>query len=214
MSLTSKTNSSLINDCINGNRKSQKELYNSFAPAMYAICLRYSRNQMDAEDILQNGFIKLFNNLHKYRGEGSFEGWVRRIFVNSAIEHIRDKKINVTVDIASQEFIPYTHVSALDTLYQKDLIKKADALSDGYRTVFKLYAVEGLSHKEIAEYLGISESTSKSQYSRAKAILRDIIAALSKPNPQLPLIYRKGGVKTKDKYFTVNLKLGIKLPQF
>jgi RNA polymerase sigma factor (sigma-70 family) len=176
MSLTSTTHSSLIKDCINGNRKSQKELYNAFAPAMYAICLRYSKNQMDAEDILQNGFIKLFNNLHKFRGEGSFEGWVRRIFVNSAIEHLRDKKINVTVDITLQDYIPYSHISALENLYEKDLIKTTEVLSDGYRTVFKLYALDGLSHKEIAEYLGISESTSKSQYSRAKAILREIIS--------------------------------------
>jgi RNA polymerase sigma factor (sigma-70 family) len=176
MSITSTKFNSLIKDCINGNRKSQKELYNIFASPMYSICLRYSKNQMDAEDILQNGFIKLFNNLHKFRGEGSFEGWVRRIFVNSAIEHLRDKKINVTVDITLQDFIPYSHVSALDTLYEKDLIKTTDVLSDGYRTVFNLYAVDGFSHKEIAEYLGISESTSKSQYSRAKAILRDLIS--------------------------------------
>jgi RNA polymerase sigma factor (sigma-70 family) len=176
MSITSTKFNSLIKDCINGNRKSQKELYNIFASPMYSICLRYSKNQMDAEDILQNGFIKLFNNLHKFRGEGSFEGWVRRIFVNSAIEHLRDKKINVTVDITLQDFIPYSHVSALDSLYEKDLIKTTDVLSDGYRTVFNLYAVDGFSHKEIAEYLGISESTSKSQYSRAKAILRDLIS--------------------------------------
>ena len=175
MGLTSTQKVSLIEECISGNRKKQKELYNLFAPAMYAICLRYSKNSMDAEDILQNGFIKLFNNLHKYRGEGSFEGWVRRIFVNSAIEHLRDKKQQVTVDIDTQEQLVYNNVSALDKLYQKDLLKTTEVLSDGYKTVFRLYAIDGLSHKQIAEYLGISESTSKSQYSRAKAILRNLI---------------------------------------
>jgi len=185
MNINSTNKASLIKDCINGNRKRQKELYDLLAPAMYSICLRYSKNAMDAEDILQNGFIKLYNNLHKFRGEGSFEGWVRRIFVNSAIEHLRDKKINVTVDITTQDFIPYAHTSALENLYVKDLIKSADTLSDGYRTIFKLYAVEGLSHKEIASYLGISESTSKSQYSRAKAILRNIIQNKSSKGPAI-----------------------------
>src|SRR5690349_23881030 len=132
------TENRLIEECIKGSRKSQKELYDLHASKMYAVCLRYAKNPMDAEDILQEGFIKLFNNLHKFRGEGSFEGWVRRIFVNSAIEHLRDKKINVSVDITLQDFIPYAHVSALESLYEKDLIKTTEVLSDGYRTVFTL----------------------------------------------------------------------------
>jgi RNA polymerase sigma-70 factor (ECF subfamily) len=177
MSLPSTERDNLIMLCIAGNRKKQKELYDLFASNMYSICLRYSKNQMDAEDILQNGFIKLFTNLNKFRGEGSFEGWVRRIFVNSAIEHIRDKKLTVAIDFVADNSLPLTQTSALVNLYNKDIIKSTNILSVGYRTIFYLYAVEGFTHKEIAKSLGITESTSKSQYSRAKAILRKALAS-------------------------------------
>jgi len=166
---------SLIENCINGNRKSQKELYDMFSSKMYAICLRYAKNQMDAEDILQDGFVKLFNNLYKFRGEGSFEGWVRRIFVNTAIEHLRKNNVKFADSDGFEEVIADKQTTALDGLFEKDLINTSMKLSEGYRTVFSLYAVEGYSHKEIAVKLGISESTSKSQFSRAKAILRDIL---------------------------------------
>lgn len=169
----------LIDECIAGNRISQKRMYDMFSSKMFAICLRYSRNQMDAEDILQEAFIKLFNNLEKFRGEGSFEGWVRRIFVNTAIEHIRRKNLNTTVGEGLENSVVDKHKTPLDNMYEKDLIKSADTLSDGYRTVFKLYAIEGFSHKEIARHLGITESTSKSQYSRAKALLRNILTTKS-----------------------------------
>jgi RNA polymerase sigma factor (sigma-70 family) len=169
------TENQLLENCINGNRKSQKELYDIYSPKMFAICLRYSKNQMDAEDILQDGFVKLFNNLHRFRREGSFDGWVRRIFVNTAIEHIRRKNNNVTGGDGLENIIADKHKNALDDLYEKDIIKKSLTLSEGYRTVFNLYAVEGFSHKEIADQLGITESTSKSQFSRAKAILRTML---------------------------------------
>ena len=174
------TESRLIESCINGSRKSQKDLYEMYAPKMFAICLRYTKNQMDAEDTLQEGFIKLFNNLHRFRGEGSFDGWVRRIFVNTAIEHIRRKNLNTTTGEGLENSIADKHKSPLDNLYEKDIIKSSMNLSDGYRTVFNLYAVEGYSHKEIANQLGISESTSKSQFSRAKAILRNVITGKGK----------------------------------
>lgn len=166
---------SLIENCINGNRKSQKELYDVFSSKMYAICLRYAKNQMDAEDILQDGFVKLYNNLCKFRGDGSFEGWVRRIFVNTAIEHLRRNNIKFSDSEGFENAIADKQCSALDTLFEKDLVNTSRKLSEGYRTVFNLYAVEGYSHKEIALKLGISESTSKSQFSRAKAILRDVL---------------------------------------
>ena len=167
--------SHLIENCINGDRKSQKALYDRFSGKMFAICLRYSKNQMDAEDILQEGFVKLYNNLNRFRGEGSFEGWVRRIFVNTAIEHIRRKNLNTAVGEGLENSIVDKRQSALDNLYEKDLLKTSRTLSDGYRTVFNMYAVEGYSHKEIASRLGITESTSKSQFSRAKALLRTLI---------------------------------------
>ncbi len=168
--------SHLIENCINGDRKSQKALYDRFSGKMFAICLRYSKNQMDAEDILQEGFVKLFNNLNRFRGEGSFEGWVRRIFVNTAIEHIRRKNLNTAVGEGLENSIVDKRQNALDNLYEKDLLTTSRTLSDGYRTVFNMYAVEGYSHKEIASRLGITESTSKSQFSRAKALLRTLIS--------------------------------------
>lgn len=172
MNISTSTNH-LIELCVAGNRRYQKELYDLFAPKMFAICLRYTKSQMDAEDVLQDGFIKLFNNLHRFRGEGSFDGWVRRIFVNTAIEHIRKKNMNTVECEAIENVVADKKHSALDGLIEKDLIKTAQVLSEGYRTVFNLYAVEGFSHKEIAQQLGITESTSKSQFSRAKAILRN-----------------------------------------
>lgn len=165
-----------IQKCIEGCRKSQKDLYDTYSSKMFAVCLRYAKNEMDAEDILQEGFIKIFKNLDKYRGDGSFEGWLRRIFVNTAIEHIRKSKNN-TNDISDkiENTVKDNYCNALDNLFEKELVNIASNLSDGYKTVFNLYAIEGYSHKEIASQLGITESTSKSQFSRAKAILRNLI---------------------------------------
>lgn len=165
----------LIEKCIKGERKSQKELYNIYSPRMFAICLQYSKNEMDAEDILQEGFIRVFKNLYKFRGEGSFEGWIRKIIVNSAIEHIRRKHVSTTVAAGLENLVSDPQHNALDNLYEKDIINTSLTLSEGYKTVFNLYAVEGYSHKEISDHLGISESTSKSQLSRARAILRSLI---------------------------------------
>ncbi|MGI8637651.1 MAG: RNA polymerase sigma factor [Segetibacter sp.] len=169
------TEALLIENCLKGDRKSQKALYELYSPKMFSICLRYTKNQMDTEDVLQDGFIKLFNNLHKFKGEGSFEGYVRRIFVNTAIEHLRGKKIDTTGCEVVENSLSDRQPTALDNLYNKDLLKTSSTLSPGYQTIFHLYAVEGFSHKQIAEKLGISESTSKSQYSRAKGILRTIV---------------------------------------
>jgi RNA polymerase sigma-70 factor (ECF subfamily) len=173
--LSTLTETQIIQSCINGERKSQKELYDLFAPKMFSICLRYCKNQMDAEDVLQEGFVKLFNNLHRFRNEGSFEGWVRRIFVNTAIENIRRRNLSAAVGEGLENSVADDYHNVLDNLYKKDIINSSLSLSEGYRTVFHLYAVEGFSHKEIALRLGITESTSKSQFSRAKAILRNII---------------------------------------
>lgn len=167
--------SHLIENCIRGDRKSQRALYDMYSAKMFSICLRYSKNEMDAEDILQEGFVKLFNNLERFRGDGSFDGWVRRIFVNTAIEHIRRKSLNTTLGEGLENKVVDRQKNGLDDLYEKDIINTSMTLSEGYRTVFNLYAVEGFSHKEIANRLGITESTSKSQFSRAKALLRSMI---------------------------------------
>lgn len=165
----------LIENCLKGDKKQQKALYDLYSPKLYAVCLKYTKCQMDAEDVLQDGFVKLFSNLHKFKGEGSFEGWIRRIFVNTAIEHLRRKKpVSVGCEFVDNS-LPDRQPSALDMLYKKDLIKSTKTLSNGYQTVFNLYAVEGFTHQEIAKKLGITESTSKSQFSRAKALLRTMV---------------------------------------
>ena len=165
--------SDLIRGCIEGNRQMQEELYNRFAPKMYAVCLRYANNTDDAQDLLQEGFIKVYRNLHRFRAEGSFEGWIRRVFVNSSIEHFRKKAILLSsVSDKEENTIENADISALDSMAEKDIIRLIQELSPGYRTVFNLYVVEGYSHKEIGEKLGISEGTSKSQLARAKAILQ------------------------------------------
>jgi len=167
--------SDLIEGCKRGDRKMQHELYNRFAPKMYGVCLRYAGNAEEAEDILQEGFIKIFNKINSYRGEGSFEGWIRRIFVNTAIEHFRKKTYLQPITETEENTVEGKYLSVLDNLAEKDIIQLVQQLSPGYRTVFNMYVVEGYSHKQIAEMLGISEGTSKSQLSRAKLILQDLV---------------------------------------
>lgn len=169
------TESDLIKGCLEGNRRMQEELYQRFSPRMYAVCLRYAGNAEEAADILQDGFIKVFKKLDSYRGEGSFEGWIRRIFVNTAIEQFRRKKYLQPVTEKEENTLEGDYTSALDQLGAKDIMALIQELSPGYRTVFNLYVVEGYSHKEIGDMLGISEGTSKSQLSRAKVILQDMV---------------------------------------
>lgn len=167
--------SDLIEGCIRGDRKMQYELYERFASKMYGVCLRYAANTEEAEDILQEGFIKVFKKISSYRGDGSFEGWIRRIFVNTAIEHFRKKSYLQPISEKEESSIEGKYVSILDKLAEKDIIKLIQQLSPGYRTVFNMYVVEGYTHKQIAEVLNISEGTSKSQLSRAKLILQDLV---------------------------------------
>jgi RNA polymerase sigma-70 factor (ECF subfamily) len=169
--------SDLIKGCIEGNRQMQEELYNRFSGKMYAVCLRYANNADDAQDLLQEGFIKVFRNLHRFRAEGSFEGWIRRVFVNSSIEHFRKKSVELSkVSDKEENTIEDNDISALDQLAERDIVRLIQDLSPGYRTVFNLYVVEGYSHKEIGDLLGISEGTSKSQLARARSILQKKVA--------------------------------------
>ncbi len=166
----------LIQDCIAGRRSSQEQLYRTFSPKMYAICLRYSENAASAQDILQDGFIKLFNNLDKYRGEGSFEGWVKRIFINTAIEHYRrSANTGRYLEISSAFHIQGSDSDGFRKMSHADLLDMVRKLPTGYRTVFNLYAIEGYSHKEIGEMLNISTGTSKSQLARARAMLQKMV---------------------------------------
>jgi RNA polymerase sigma factor (sigma-70 family) len=176
----------LIEGCIRGDRKMQYELYERFSPKMYGVCLRYAANAEEAEDILQEGFIKVFKKIGSYRGDGSFEGWIRRIFVNTAIEHFRKKSYLQPITEQEESSIEGKYVSVLDSLAEKDIIKLIQQLSPGYRTVFNMYVVEGYTHKQIADILKISEGTSKSQLSRAKLILQDLVKKHLDRTKQLP----------------------------
>lgn len=163
----------LIEGCINGDRRMQEALYSRFSSKMYGVCLRYATNAAEAEDILQEGFIKIFKKIDTFRSEGSFEGWIRRIFVNTAIEHFRRRKYLMPVTEKEENTIEGKYISVLDELAEQDILSLVQDLSPGYRTVFNMYVVEGYTHKEIGDILGISEGTSKSQLSRAKVILQD-----------------------------------------
>ncbi len=176
----------LIQGCIIEDRQMQELLYKKFSSKMYGVCLRYSGNTEDANDLLQEGFIKIFKNLSKFRGEGSFEGWMRRIFVNTSIEHFR-KKVNLyNVTEVQENTIEDYDLTILDTLAEKDIISLVNELSPGYKTVFNMHVVEGYSHKEIADILGINEGTSKSQLARAKDVLKKKLGKkLNKTNDTL-----------------------------
>ncbi len=164
--------SDLIQGCIDGNRQMQEVLYKRFSPKMYGVCLRYSGNVEDANDLLQEGFIKVYKNLGKFRGDGSFEGWIRRIFVNTSIEHFRKKVKLYNVTEVQENTIEDIELNILDSLAEKDIISLVNELSPGYKAVFNMHVIEGYSHKEIAEILGITEGTSKSQLARAKGVLK------------------------------------------
>jgi RNA polymerase sigma factor (sigma-70 family) len=167
--------SDLVEGCRAGDRKLQKELYERYAPKMFGVCLRYAGATEEAEDILQEGFVKVFNKINSFRGEGSFEGWIRRIVVNTAIEHFRRKTYLQPVTEKEEQTVESDYLSVLDNLAEKDIIGLVQRLSPGYRSVFNLYVVEGYTHKQIGELMGISEGTSKSQLSRAKSILQDLV---------------------------------------
>ncbi len=154
----------------------QEMLYHRFSSKMYAVCLRYCKDADDAQDLLQDGFVKIFKNLEKFRGEGSFEGWIRRIFVNTSIEHFRKSVKKQSVADSNEIIVEDPSWNALDNLAEKDITKMIQELSPGYRQVFNMYVIEGYSHKDIGDILGISEGTSKSQLARAKGILKKMVA--------------------------------------
>lgn len=153
-----------------GDKKAQTHLYDHYSGLMLGICLRYMGDRMAAEDVMLRGFMKIFEKIDQFNFKGSFEGWIKRIMVNEALMRIRATKnheVNLE-DVAASHF----ETKASSDLEEADLLKMIESLPLGYRTVFNLYAIEGYSHSEIAENLGISEGTSKSQLSRARAMLQ------------------------------------------
>ncbi len=169
----------LLQACIEGKAHAQEALYTHFSQKMFGICLRYASDYHSAEDILQEGFVKVFKNLDRFRGDGSFEGWLKRIFVNTSIEFYR-KAVTKRNIVELDSVFDQGHESlALDNLAAKDLLNIIQKLPNGYRTVFNLYGIEGYTHKEIASMLGISEGTSKSQLARARESIKKMIQNLN-----------------------------------
>jgi RNA polymerase sigma factor (sigma-70 family) len=170
--------SDIIEGCILGNPRMQRMLYEKFSPKMYALCIRYAGNTDDAQDILQDGFVKVFGNIARFKGTGSFEGWIRRIIVNTAIEHFRKKNTLQVIDEHTENQLADDHTNIFNLLEAKELLEIIKSMPAGYRTVFNLYAVEGYTHKEIAAMMNLTEGTSKSQYARAKSWLQERIKKL------------------------------------
>ncbi len=171
----------LIQACKNEDRKAQKLLYNRYSPKMFGVCMRYCKNREDAEDVLVEGFFKVLTNIHQYSGAGSFEGWIRRIMVNESLMFLRKRhNFKLTVEVSNIEI--KTNVSIEDELMAADILALLDKLPTGYRTIFNLYVLEGFKHREIAEKLGISINTSKSQLILAKKRLRSLLEASQYPD--------------------------------
>lgn len=164
----------LVKECIAGNIRYQRAMFDKYAPKMLVVCSRYAKSTEQAEDVLQDGFVKVFGKLKDYKGEGSLEGWIRRIIVNTALDQIRKdakQQLNIPLDDVSYRIEQKELI--LEGLMAEDLMKLIQSMPEGYKVVFNLFAIEGYSHAEIADKLGISENTSKSQYSRARAYLRE-----------------------------------------
>ncbi len=170
----------LIKGCLEGNQNIQRMLFEQFAGKFMTMCLRYAVDSMEAEDMLQEGFVRIFTHLHQFKFEGSFEGWMRRIIVNVCLKHLQKRKLQfkeISDEHANEvQIAPYTYSS----IGEDELMKLISRLPDGYRTVFNLNVIEGYSHEEIAVLLGIQASTSRSQLVKARKMLQNQIIHLEK----------------------------------
>lgn len=158
-----------------GDPKAQRQLYDRYAPRMLGICMRYVGDHMTAEDVLVEGFMKVFGKIGQFKSEGSFEGWMRRIMVNESLGYLRQRKRIQEVAILDEAQQIVDTTLADEALETEEMLQMIETLPTGYRTVFNLYAIEGYAHAEIAEKLGIAESTSKSQLHRARAMLQQLV---------------------------------------
>lgn len=166
----------LIGLCKEGDRIAQRSLYDWLAPRMFPLCIRYVGERSTAEDILQDGFVTLFSRISSYKGDGSFEGWARKIFVNTALMYLRKKDaLRMSDEIDSARNIATDITSQMQNIGYKELMKLITSLPPGFRTVFNMYVIEGYSHKDIAQMLDISETTSRTQLSRARTWLQNRI---------------------------------------
>jgi RNA polymerase sigma-70 factor (ECF subfamily) len=177
---------------LKGDQDSFDIIYRHFAPKMFGICLRFAKNHMDAEEILQEGFIKIFTKLGEFRNEGSFEGWIRRTIINTAINYYKKNlRRLMDSDVNDCEIADRSLLDIYCNLSMKELMSLVQDLPTGYRTVFNLNVIEGYTHKEIGEMLNISDNTSKSQLNRAKAILRKKVIAMQREKVKIPFCRMK-----------------------
>jgi RNA polymerase sigma-70 factor (ECF subfamily) len=181
----------MLQGCLENLATAQEALYNRFSPRMLGVCYRYARNREDAEDMLQEGFIKVYSQIHQFKGTGALEGWIRRIIVHTCINAIKkNKKFSDSVDLVHASSIHINENNIPSMLQAKQVVECIRLLPIGYRTVLNLYAIEGFSHKEIGSILDIEESTSRSQYTRARALLEEILIKkkiLQRPKESLRL---------------------------
>ncbi len=177
----------LIKQCANNDKKAQEEVYRLYSGKLFALCLKYSRNKTEAEDNLQDGFITIFNKIKQFKHKGSFEGWMKRIVINTALQTYREKNV---LNLVHEEYISEEVVVELEEEVSLDyLLKIIQGLPNQYRLVFNLYVLDGYSHKEVGEKLGISEGTSKSNLSRARTILKKRIEEDQKESDQFKATY-------------------------
>lgn len=170
------TEEAILKGCLQNDPTAQRELYNRYSPKMLSVCYRFAHNREDAEDMLQEGFIKIFSQMHTFGNRGAFEGWIRRIIVHTCINILKkNKKFNESVDIIHATGAMVREESVPSIVQAKQIVECIRMLPIGYRTVLNLYALEGYSHREIGMMLDIEESTSRSQYTRAKAMLEEIL---------------------------------------
>jgi RNA polymerase sigma factor (sigma-70 family) len=178
----------IIAGCLHNEPSAQRELYNRFSPKMLSVCYRFAQSREDAEDMLQEGFIKVFTQIHTFQNKGAFEGWIRRIVVHTCINFLKKyKKFSDSVDLDHAGFVHIKEESIPSIMHAKQVIECIRLLPLGYRTVLNLYAIEGYSHREISTMLDIEESTSRSQYTRARSMLENILVKkniLEKPKNQ------------------------------
>jgi RNA polymerase sigma factor (sigma-70 family) len=177
--ITDQNLSRMWEGCLRNERKQQEALYRALAPKMLAVCMRYANDKDEAQDILQEGFIKMFNNVQKYRGDGNLEGWIRRIMVHTAISRYRKLKPMVLVEDMAENDLDVSTSNNANNLEAKDLMKLVQQLPSSYRSVFNLYAIEGYSHQEIGNKLGITELLSRTTLYRARNILKEKLMQLT-----------------------------------
>ena len=172
------TEERIIQECINEEKAAQKYLYDAYSPKMYYVCLRYARHASEAQDMLQDGFIKVFDNIGSFKSNGSFEGWIRRIIVNTALNHCRKssfKHEKLGIEDYQDKVV---QSKAVSNMGEKELLALIQKLPEGYRMVFNLYVIEGFSHKEIGEMLEITESTSRSQLAKSRKWMQNELEKL------------------------------------